>query len=125
MTLVANYLDEMEVPKYFTNLMLSRSSQDAYLVSRVEVDDLDHPLSGYVPSIEEITLSRCAVASKQVSSLAGALASKGRQISKKEMVTLQRLAEEERKGWKCQDDVVSQMRREALAKEFPGSAWWK
>lgn len=123
MTTVKIYLDEMEVPAYFTNLMMSRSSQDAYMVSYQEVDDRNHHLEGYVPSIEEITLSKCELLTKAEMAIGDEINRRRTSASSKDLALLDQINGKMLYGVYCQSDVVDKMRDEAFAREFPGKHW--
>ncbi len=124
MTSVKKYLNEMEVPDYFTNIMMSKNSQDAHIVSAQEASDENHLLVGYVPSIEEITLSKCKISTERDHEISVALTRKGASASKQEKALLKRINEEAFKGGECQFNVVYAMRVEAFTREF-GEVWAK
>ena len=123
MVAVKGYLDEMEVPAYFTNLMMTRNSQGAYIVAYHEVNDENHPLEGYVPSIEEITLSKCKVGTKADFAIVGKINKKGSSASSKELALKKEHWNRIESGVICQHDVVDKMRDKAFAREFPGKHW--
>jgi len=124
MATVRNYLEEMEVPAYYTDLMMSRNSQDAYMVSFREASDDKHRIEGYVPSIEEITLSRCKVMPKSEREKAESRI--GKAASPEEKAELKKYYDELQNGYRCQADVLRSMKEEAFASEFPDPyMWWK
>ena len=127
MNMVKHYLEEMEIPSYYTNLMMSRSSVEAYVVSLTEAFDDSHRLMGYAPSIEEITLSKCQLPSTHERETARAIARKGALASRQESASKKQVVDKTLAGVQCQVDVVTKMRAEAFAREFPGEhpSWSK
>ncbi len=54
---VRDYLQEMELDQYYTDKLISTSSQDGFIPS--DKDLTDHPLAVIAPSLEEVILSKC------------------------------------------------------------------
>lgn len=117
---VRKYLEEMEVPSYYAEAMMARSSQDAYLVTAD--DDRSHRLLGNPASIEEITLRKCKVISIEEFNLIGRLARKGNHRTPEESGLYQDLSAKLESGGRCQSDVMKQLQADALKREFAGEA---
>ncbi len=71
---VRNYLNEMEIPQFYIDMVMSHSSQDSYLLKYDEENK--YGLSKDAPSIEEILLSKCSTLTPQESAIEGSLARK-------------------------------------------------
>jgi hypothetical protein len=125
MAMTTIYLEEMEVPSYFTNIMMSRNSQEAYIVTADEASDNNHSINGYVPSIEEITLSKCKVGTSRDYAAIQKLARKGDAASSQEKALRKSMSDQYVAGIECQVEVVNAMRAEAFNKEFSGDLNWK
>lgn len=128
MSLVRRYLEEMEIPNYYIDKMMSRSSQDAYLISHIEATSPDHPLSGYVASIEEITLSKCKTKPKrereqEYEALGQRIRERGGIPLDKNDPSLKKFMDETDIEIRCKIDVVDEMRTEAFHIEFAGEHW--
>ena len=109
---VKKYLKDMEVDQFFVDKMMSNNSQDSYVVALWETDR--YHLSGIVPSVEEIVLSKCNM-----------LTSK-----EKQAIDAEKLSSEERErlfakyqaGRQCESDVLDEMRREAFKRDIKNLA---
>lgn len=102
---VRNYLQQMEVDRFFIEKMLWTNSQDAYPTTVADV--LDHHLSGTVPSIEEIVLAKCDI--PQWRELERAATRDGKK--------LEELSGKRRSATECRDQQIEELRRAAWDRE--------
>lgn len=124
---IRQYLDEMEIPSYYADLMMSRNSETAYVLSAEELNGPEHLLLGWTPSIEEITISRCrgvANPTEREYYAAGDIARKGSSATSRELAFKEQILDRSNAHAQCQTDAETKMRAEAFSKEFGDKAWW-
>jgi TPR repeat protein len=111
---VKAYLADMEIDQYWIDQMFAANSQDRYMPTWAEADSKLHHLTGIVPSLEEIVLSKCnqdTDVDKKLSTLRNAPGSVDNQEKSK------RLIEDTLVFFECRKTVLDDMRSAAFERE--------
>ncbi len=115
---VRRYLEDMEIPTYYIDLMMSRNSQNVYLVTQDDVFSKEHNLAGYSPSIEEFTLRECTTVSEEEYAKAAVASRKGAAASPEEKAALERTDAKMEAAAHCQNDALAKMQKDAISREI-------
>ena len=124
MLIVRKYLEEMEVPTFYIDKIMAHNSQQAYFVTFDDVHNESHRLSGYPPSIEEITLTGCKTDkgfTKEQFDVWASLLKKGERRTPEEnrlFNKLQDLDDKRQSGIACQGDAFRQLQDDAFRREL-------
>lgn len=118
---VRKYLEEMEVPTYFIDLMMSRNSQNVYLVTNGDIFNESHLLTGYSPSIEEFLLRQCETVSEQEYAIVTEIVKKGAAASPEEKAFRQNSAAKASAGLNCEFEAFVKIQEDAFSREFSSS----
>jgi TPR repeat protein len=113
---VKAYLADMEIDQYWIDRMFAASSQESYMPTLAEADSQLHRLMGFVPSLEEVVLSKCnqdpdfEKKLKELQSARKPLSDDDQQKSKL-------LLEDSNVFFQCQETVLSDIQRAAFERE--------
>ncbi|MGO9311549.1 MAG: hypothetical protein ACLQDI_02315 [Syntrophobacteraceae bacterium] len=118
---VRRYLEEMEVPTYYIDLMMSRNSQQVYLVTDDDVFNKSHHLSCYTPSIEEFMLRQCQTVSEQEWAAQAAIEEKGTAATPEEERFVQGIWAKFGACNRCEHGEFIKMQNDAFRREFSSS----
>lgn len=109
MAKVQDYLQTMEVDRYYIDKMMSTNSQDGYALTGNDV--VVHPLNIIVPSIEEIILTKCDIVTmRQMEEAQKDTTLEGRQRWEK-------LIEQHLSGMDCEENQLDSLRTAAWGRE--------
>ena len=113
---VKTYLADMEIDQYWIDRMFAVNSQESYMPTLQEADDRLHHLMGFVPSLEEVVLSKCnqdTDVDKKLSELRNA----SKPFSAEDQKKFEQIIEDSKVFSECQDTVLSDMQRAAFERE--------